>query len=102
MTDQPAYMIANLTITDPAAYKAYGQGFMPLLQRHGGELLAVDEKSETMEGSTALAGRVVILKFPSEAQARRWYEDPDYQALSEHRRAGSQALFITLVHSLPA
>ena len=101
MTDQPTYLIANLAITDPGGYQAYAQGFMPLLLRHGGELLAVDEKSETQEGSTVLTGRVVIVKFPTEAQARSWYGDADYQALCVHRRAASHAQFVTLVHGLP-
>jgi NAD(P)H-dependent flavin oxidoreductase YrpB (nitropropane dioxygenase family) len=30
---------------------------------------------------------MIIFRFPSEAQARAWYADPEYQVLSEHRRA---------------
>jgi uncharacterized protein (DUF1330 family) len=44
---------------------------------------------------------MIILKFPSEAQARAWYADPDYQALSEHRRAGTRAEFLTMVRGMP-
>jgi uncharacterized protein (DUF1330 family) len=100
MTEKPVFMIANLVISDPDAYQPYGKGFLPLLKQHGGELLAVDEASDTVEGAAPLSGRVVILKFASEAQARGWYEDPAYQALSAHRRAASQTSFITLVHGL--
>jgi uncharacterized protein (DUF1330 family) len=44
---------------------------------------------------------VVLFKFPSEEAARSWYSDPDYQALSEHRRAGTTLKFLTIVHGLP-
>ena len=46
-------------------------------------------------------GRVVLFRFPSEAQARAWYADPEYQALSEHRRAGTTLEFLTMIHGLP-
>jgi uncharacterized protein (DUF1330 family) len=29
------------------------------------------------------------------------YDDADYQALSEHRRAGTDLQFLTMVHGLP-
>jgi len=43
----------------------------------------------------------VIFSFPSEEAAKNWYNDSDYQALSEHRRAGTRLEFLTLVHGLP-
>jgi uncharacterized protein (DUF1330 family) len=36
-----------------------------------------------------------------EDAARRWYEDPEYQRLSKHRRASSTLRFLTLVHDPP-
>ena len=44
---------------------------------------------------------MVMFKFPSEEAATKWYNDPDYQALSEFRRAGTQLKFLTMVHGLP-
>ena len=46
-------------------------------------------------------GRMVLFQFPSEEAARNWYNDPDYQALSEFRRAGTRLEFLTLLHGLP-
>lgn len=102
MSDLPVFMIVNLEeITDPDTYRTYEKGFFPMLQKHGGEFVTFDDRSETLEGSDALTGRVIIFKFPSEAAAKAWYNDPDYQALSAHRRAGTKLKFLTLVHSLP-
>ncbi|MEM9055666.1 MAG: DUF1330 domain-containing protein [Pseudomonadota bacterium] len=39
-------------------------------------------------------------RLPGEAAAKAWYADPDYQALSEHRRAGTKLKFLTLVHGM--
>ena len=54
-----------------------------------------------MEGFSPREGRMILLKFPSEAQACAWFADPEYQALSEHRRAGTRLEFLTMVRGLP-
>ena len=54
-----------------------------------------------MEGSEPRPGRIVIFQFPSEAAVEAWYNDPEYQALSEHRRAGAELKSLTMVHALP-
>ena len=102
MTGQAVYLIGNLVVTDPKVYRTYEKGFFPLLKRHGGEFVTYDDAPHTFEGEAPRPGRVIIFSFPSEDHARRWYADPDYQALSEHRRAGTQLQFLTMVRSLPA
>jgi len=101
MSDTPVYMIANLVIEDAATYKAYEKGFFPLLKKHGGQFLTFDDHSETLEGVSPRPGRMILFSFPSEAAAKAWYADPEYQALCEHRRAGTRLEFLTLVHGLP-
>lgn len=97
MADIPAYLIANLSVQDADTYRNYEQGFFPLLKKYGGQLVTFDDKAEHLEGVSPRKGRVIILQFPSEAQARAWYDDADYQALSEYRRAGTTLEFLTLV-----
>lgn len=101
MDEVPVYAIVNLHVTDATTYREYEKGFFPLLKRHGGEFVTYDDASLTLEGSSPRTGRMIIFKFPSEASAREWFADPDYQALSEHRRAGTRMEFLTLVHGLP-
>lgn len=102
MTDSPvpAYMLANLLVTDAAQYRMYEKGFFPILKRYGGEFLTYDDQPDTLEGQSPRPGRMILFKFPSEELARQWFADPDYQALSAHRRAGTQLEFITLVRGL--
>ena len=98
MTDAPVYMMASFVVDDADVYRKYEKGFFPVLKRHGGEFLTYDDHSETIEGTNPPQGRVVLFRFPSEAAARNWYADPEYQAISEHRRAGATMHFLTLVH----
>ena len=37
----------------------------------------------------------------SSEAAKAWYDDPEYQALSEHRRVATRLKFLTLVHGMP-
>ena len=53
------------------------------------------------EGTEPRSGRMIIFQFPTEAAADAWFNDPEYQALSEYRRAGADTKSITMVHTLP-
>jgi len=101
MPDRAVYMIANLAVHDADRYRQYEKGFFPILKKHGGSFVTFDDEISTFEGSDPREGRMVIFRFPSEEAARTWYDDPEYQTLSEHRRAGAELKFLTLVHELP-
>lgn len=101
MSDVAVYMIANLVVKDAEEYRKYEKGFFPILKRFGGEFVTFDDSHQHLEGESPLEGRVIIFKFPSEKVARQWYEDEEYQTLSEFRRAGTVLKSLTLVHGLP-
>jgi uncharacterized protein (DUF1330 family) len=102
MSDTPVYMIANLVTHDKDEYLKYEKGFFPLLKKHGGSFLTFDDNIKHMEGSEPRLGRIVIFQFPSETAADTWFNDPAYQALAEHRRAGAELKSLTMVHSIPS
>lgn len=101
MSEAPVFMLANFEIEDVETYRKYEKGFFPILQRYEGSFFTYDDNTITLEGPAAPPGRVVIFQFPSEEKALAWYNDPDYQTLSEFRRSGTKLRFITLVHGLP-
>lgn len=101
MADVPVYMLVNLIVKDAAEYRQYEKGFFPILKRYEGEFVTYDDAADTFEGVAPRSGRMIIFKFPSENLAKRWFADPQYQALSEHRRAGTQLEFLTMVRGLP-
>jgi uncharacterized protein (DUF1330 family) len=101
MSDIPVYIIANLVIHDKDEYLKYEKGFFPLLKKHGGSFITFDDNIKHLEGTEPRPGRIIIFQFPSEAVADTWYNDPEYQTLSEHRRAGTELKSLTMVHNLP-
>jgi len=101
MHEVPVYMIANLVVEDADTYRKYEKGFFPILKKFGGSFITYDDNIETFEGSSPRSGRMIIFTFPSEKKAKAWYADPDYQSLSEYRRAGASIQFLTMVHGLP-
>lgn len=100
MADAPVFYIANFDIHDADKYRAYEEGFFPMLKKHGGSFITYDDASETIEGSSPRTGRIVLFQFPNEAAAKAWYADPEYQALAEHRRAGTHLHFLTRIHGM--
>ena len=101
MSENKTYVIANLVINDKDTYRVYEKGFFPMLKKHGGEFVTFDDNAKHFEGTTPIEGRVIIFSFPSPHAAESWYNDPDYQALSEHRRASTVIKNLTMIKSLP-
>ena len=100
MSDVPVFLLVNLVVQDATEYRKYEKGFFPILKRHGGEFVTFDDQALNFEGAAPRSGRMIIFKFPSEEQARQWYGDPEYQTLSEHRRAGTHLEFLTMVRGM--
>ena len=78
-----AYFVVTYDITDPAGYEPYVPGVIPLLQKHGAEILVADYESEVLEGDKRTV--VVVLKFENEDKAKAWYNDPEYEPLKKLR-----------------
>lgn len=94
------YVIAQLSITDRAAYDRYLAGFTDVMRRHRGEVLAADEHPSVEEGVWEHE-KLVLLSFPDEAAAREWAGSPAYRAIAVDRRAGSHGV-VLLAHGVPA
>ena len=84
------YVIAKLKITDPKTYAKYGEGFMEIFSRYGGQLLAVDDDAEVIEGEWPYT-RTVLLQFPDKKGMEAWYNSKEYKELVKHRYASSTA-----------
>ena len=62
--------------------------------------ITYDDSPDVLEGPKPLPGRVIIFTFPSEDDANNWWNDMDYQELSKHRRAATNAT-IQRIKGLP-
>jgi uncharacterized protein (DUF1330 family) len=84
----PAYIYANVEVTDPAAYETYRREVPALIAAHGGRYLVRGGAVTVLEGA-GVPQRQVILEFPSMTQLRAFYDSPDYQRLVAIRQAAS-------------
>lgn len=73
-----AYVIADVEVTDPARFEEYRRRVPATLAAHGGRFLVRGGAHEVVEGSWH-PRRLVVLEFPSLAQARRWYDSKEYR-----------------------
>lgn len=83
-----AYIIANVTVTNPEQYEAYKKLSGIAVQVYGAEFCARGGKVEVLEGDWT-PDRVVLLKFPSVEKARAYYNSPEYTAAIEARSGAS-------------
>jgi uncharacterized protein (DUF1330 family) len=95
----PVYIVVELTIHDRASYEQYAVAFPAVFRRHGGELLAVEEHPEVLEGEWRHT-RTVLIRFADRAAAERWYRSPEYRAIARHRWNGATAN-VALLRGLP-
>jgi uncharacterized protein (DUF1330 family) len=72
----------------------YGPKTAALVARHGGKYLVRGSTMERLEGTGTLPSVVVVLEFPSMAQAKAWYHDPEYAPLIKLRQTGADLDFI--------
>ena len=84
---------------DPDAMKPYREGVTATVKQYGGRFLVRGSKIETVEGN-APDGVVAVFEFKSLADAHRWHDSPEYQAIigARHKAAVSR---VFLVEGLP-
>jgi len=85
------YVIAQISVKDPEAYREYVAQVTPIVARFGGEYLVRGGKAETVEGA-APGERTVVIRFPSLQAARDWYSSPDYADTKKLRQAASTSV----------
>lgn len=90
-----AFLIANITITDPERYPLYRAQVPEVLAQYGGRFLVRGGAVHPLEGDLGV-DRLVIIEFPSLEAARRFYDSPEYAPLLKLRSetATSQVAFV--------
>jgi uncharacterized protein (DUF1330 family) len=90
----PAYVIADVTVTDLPAMEEYRKQVPATLAKCGGRFLVRGGAHQAVEGDWKPA-RLVVIEFPSLADARRWYDSEEYRAPKALRmRAGRTSVVI--------
>jgi uncharacterized protein (DUF1330 family) len=95
-----AYVIVNVAIRDPERYQDYIKAATPTVAAHGGRYIARGGRAERLEGDISV-NRIVVLEFPSYAQAKTWYESDEYRAALAIRQSCATGSLI-LVEGMPS
>ena len=90
---KPAYVIAEVEITDAAVFQEYVAKAVPTLAAYNARIIARG-KPVSKEG-TAPVGEIVIVAFDSMEDAQRWYGDSPYSdTIPIRQRSANTRLFI--------
>jgi uncharacterized protein (DUF1330 family) len=95
-----AYIIVDVSITDPALYEDYKKLTPGSLQPFEGKFIVRGGTAETMEGDWQ-PGRIVVIEFPSLEKAKSWWSSPGYAPARAIRQSASKTKMIVVEGILP-
>ncbi len=73
----PAYVIADVEVTDPELFAEYRELVVPTVNAYGGKYIARGGETAVLEGDRA-PNRTVIIEFPSMERAKAWHGSDEY------------------------
>lgn len=79
-----AYLVLDFTIRDLEGFKPYIANVPAFIAKHGGKYIVQGAVPATIEGDWS-PERMVILEFPSRANAEAFLADPGFQELAKTR-----------------
>lgn len=90
-----AYLIANITVTDPERYPPYRAQVPGVVTQYGGRFLVRAGAVHPLEGELGF-DRFVVIEFPSLEVAKQFYDSPEYAPLLKLRMetTRSQVAFV--------
>ena len=94
-----AFLVAQLSVTDPTAFEDYRAAAPAVIARFGGRYLVRGGAVEILEGEWRVP-RLVILAFDSMDRARQFYHSAEYQEILPLRLAATKG-DVVLVEGVP-
>ena len=89
----PAYIIAEVDVTDPATFQKYSDKVPETLAPFDGHFLVRGGKTQALEGEAPK--RIVVIAFDSMEKAKSWEDSPAYEAIKPIRHSSAKTrLFI--------
>jgi uncharacterized protein (DUF1330 family) len=93
-----AYIIANVSVTNPQQYEEYKKWSSAAIEAHQAEVCVRGGRVEVLEGDWR-PERVVVLKFPSVAAARAFHASPEY-VTARKAREGAAVMRMVVVEGV--
>ena len=89
----PAYVVSRLKVIDAEAMRRYVAEAPATVAAFGGRYHFRGNNVEALEG-TWEHERMVVLEFPTKADALAWYESDVYRPLRELRQASAETIIL--------
>ena len=96
----PAYVIAEVEVTDRAAMQQYVEKVPETLAPFHPHTLVRGNKIQSLEGEPPKGG-IVVIAFENAEKAREWYDSPAYAAIKPIRQNAAKSR-IFIVEGVPA
>ncbi|MFU7527792.1 DUF1330 domain-containing protein [Qipengyuania sp. ASV99] len=91
--NRPAYLIAEVEVTNPDEYPAYMEAAAPLIAEYGGRYIVRAGENEVPEGRP-IEGRLVVIEFPDHARLLEFWNSAEYQAIKPLRTDNANSRII--------
>jgi len=89
------YVLSEVEIKDPVRGDAYRTIAARTIEQYGGRYVVRAGKKQVLEGTWSEHEAVVIVEFPDEETAKRWYTSPEYaEALAIRQTALTRRLVL--------
>jgi uncharacterized protein (DUF1330 family) len=85
----PAYVIAEVEVTDPATFQKYAEKAPETVVPFNGRYLVRGGKIQAVEGEAPK--RIVVIAFESAEKAREWEDSPAYGAIKPIRQSAAKS-----------
>jgi uncharacterized protein (DUF1330 family) len=90
-----AYIIAEVTITDPQGFEEYRQMVPATVAKYGGKFIVRGGQMEKLEGHWE-PKRLVIIEFDNAERAKQWWASEDYREAKALRQRTAQTNLIAI------
>ena len=91
----PAYLFANVEVTDATGYELYRQQVTATIEAYGGRYLVRGGATEVLEGDWT-PHRLVILEFADMDRLKAWYSSAEYRPLIELRQRTTKSRLVAV------
>jgi len=89
-----AYVVGQMTVKNPEKWAQYRSQVLATLQPFGGELVFRGQQAQSFSGINPHPD-IVVIRFPSLADAEGWHGSEAYQALIPLRQEGADVILTT-------
>ena len=94
MAEKPAYIVVDVDIHNPEIYEDYKKQVVPIVTAFGGEYIARGGALDVIQDELWRPTRMVLLKFPSVAQAQGFLDSPEYAPVKQMRLDNSTGTLV--------